>query len=151
MIDNVDNLTICSDDVKGHTISALPRYANVLTFNECTNILVEGFTAGHTVEPGYCVGGVICFRDSDSVAVNNCSLYGCGTLGVDAQYSGDVTVTNCEIYECSYGGIRMWSVDGINIAGCTFRDLGGSSISFSDCKNAVLNGKEVSGSHDSND
>lgn len=151
VINNVDNLTICSDDVKGHTISALPRYANVLTFQECTNILVEGFTAGHTVEPGYCVGGVICFRDSDSVAVNNCSLYGCGTLGVEAQYCGDVTVTNCEIYECSYGGIRMWSVDGINIAGCTFRDLGGSSISFSECKNAVLNGKEVSGSYDSND
>ena len=151
VIDNVDNLTICSDDVKGHTISALPRYANVLTFNECTNILVEGFTAGHTVEPGYCVGGVICFRDSDSVAVNNCSLYGCGTLGVDAQYSGDVTVTNCEIYECSYGGIRMWSVDGINVADCTFRDLGGSSIAFLDCKNAILNGEAVSGSYDSND
>lgn len=151
VITNVDNVTICSDDVKGHTISALPRYANVLTFDECTNILLEGFTAGHTVEPGYCVGGVICFRDSDSVAVNNCSLYGCGTLGVDAQYSGDVTVTNSEIYECSYGGIRMISVDGINIADCTFRDLGGSSIAFNDCKNAVLNGKEVSGSYDSND
>lgn len=151
VINNVDNLTICSDDVKGHTISALPRYANVLTFNECTNILVEGFTAGHTVEPGYCVGGVISFRDSDSVTVNNCSLYGCGTLGVEAQYSGDVTVTNCEIYECSYGGIRMRSVDGINIADCTFRDLGGSSIAFSDCKNAVLDGEEVSGSYDSND
>lgn len=150
VITNVDNLTICSDDVKGHTISALPRYANVLTFDECTNILVEGFTAGHTVEPGYCVGGVICFRDSDSVTVNNCSLYGCGTLGVDAEYSGDVTVTNCEIYECSYGGIRMWSVDGINIADCTFRDLGGSSISFSDCKNAVLDGESVSGSYNSN-
>lgn len=147
VIRNVDNLTICSTDanVKAHVISADPRYAHVLTFSQCSNITVQGFTAGHTQEPGYCVGGVLCFRDSDMVTVDHCSLYGCGTLGVEADYSGNVTVSNCEIYECSYGGIRMWSVDGIELTGNTFRDLGGDAIQISECKNIRINGESVSG------
>jgi len=55
-------------------------------------------------------------------------------------------VTNCEIYECSYGGIRMWSVNGIDIAGNTFRDLGGDAIQIQECKNVCVNGESVSGS-----
>ena len=148
VITGVDNLTLCSTDanVEAHVISADPRYAHVLTFSQCSNITVQGFTAGHTKEPGYCLGGVLCFRDCDAVTVDNCSLYGCGTLGVEADYSGNITVTNCEIYECSYGGIRMWSVNGIDIAGNTFRDLGGDAIQIQECKNVFVNGESVSGS-----
>ena len=149
VIAGVDNLTICSSDadVKAHTLAAVPRYANVLTFSQCSNITIQGFTAGHTEEPGYCTGGVLCFRDCDTVLVDNCGLFGCGTLGVEAEYSGDVTVTNCEIYECSYGGIRMWNVNGAAVADCTFRDLGGDSLMFSSCKNVTVDGKDVAGNY----
>ena len=142
IIQNVDNLTIRSADgeVKAHTISAVPRYANVLKFNQCTNVTLQGFTAGHTKEPGHCAGGVIYFENCDQMTVDNCGLFGCGILGVQAAYSENILVENSEIYECSYGGIRMDDSENIAINGCTFRDLGGPVFLFPGCQNVTIDG-----------
>ena len=147
VITDVDNLTIRSEsgDADKCTISAVPRYADVLAFRRCSNVTLSGFTAGHTVEPGYCTGGVLNFYDSDNLLVENCGLYGCGILGVQAEISGNLTVRGCEIYECSYGGISLGEVDGVVIENNTFRDLGGPSMSFYDCKNVTVDSREVSG------
>ena len=147
IITDVDNLVIRSDDadVETCTISAVPRYAHVLSFRRCSNVSLSGFTAGHTVEPGYCMGGVLFFRDCDNMTVENCGLYGCGILGVQAELSGNIAVKNCEIYECSYGGIQMSEVARVVIENCTFRDLGGDSMSFYDCKDVSIDGDMVAG------
>ena len=143
VIRNVDNMTIRSNDgnVKNHTISAVPRYADVLAFSACSNVTLSGFTAGHTIEPGSCAGGVIEFRDCDNMVVDNCGLYGCGILGVYAEYSKNIYVTNSDIYECSHGGIQMRSTDNITISGNTFRDLGGEETTFISCTNINLDGQ----------
>ena len=143
----VDNLVIRSEsgDVKKCTISAVPRYADVLKFKSCTNITVSGFTAGHTVEPGYCTGGVLYYEDCDNVLINNCGLYGCGILGVRAELCSAIAVTGCEIYECSYGGISMGNTSGIKIENCSFRDLGGDALYFYECKDVNVDGEAVSG------
>ena len=145
VIDGVDNLTIRSNDgnVTGHTIAAIPRYANVLTFKACSYITLSGFTAGHTREPGTCIGGVLQFQDSTHVTVDNCGLYGCGILGVDAGYCSDIRVANCEIYECSQGGVRFQSTEGIVMENNTLRDLTGSDMSFYDCKDVTVNGETL--------
>ena len=147
MICGVDNLVIRSEsgDVKKCTLSAVPRYADVLKFKSCSNITVSGFTAGHTVEPGYCTGGVLYFEDSDNILVNNCGLYGCGILGVRAELCSAVAVTGCEIYECSYGGISMGNTSGIKIENCSFRDLGGDALYFYECRDVLVDGQQVSG------
>ena len=143
VIRNVDNMTIRSNDgnVKNHTIAAIPRYADVLAFAACSNVTLSGFTAGHTKEPGSCAGGVIEFRDCDKMTVDNCGLYGCGILGVYAEYSKNITVTNSDIYECSQGGIQMRSTDNVIISGNTFRDLGGDATSFIGCTNVNMDGQ----------
>ncbi len=145
VIDGVDNLTIRSNDgsVTGHTIAAIPRYANVLTFQSCSYITLSGFTAGHTREPGYCSGGVLRFQDSDHITVDNCGLYGCGILGVDAEYCTDIRVANCDIYECSQGGVQFWSSEGIVMENNTLRDLAGSDMDFIDCKDVTVNGETL--------
>ena len=142
VIENVHNLTIRSNDgnPKKHTISAVPRYADVLLFRNCSNITLQGFTAGHTKEPGYCMGGVIHFEQCDSVSVESCSLFGCGTLGVQADFCNTVNIADSEIYECSYGGIQMYSTFNINVANCSFRDLGGDRLSFAECSNIIVDG-----------
>ena len=143
----VDNLVIRSEsgDVTKCTISAVPRYADVLKFISCTNVTVSGITAGHTVEPGYCTGGVLYFEDCDNVLVNSCGLYGCGILGVRAELCSAIAVTGCEIYECSYGGIQMGNTSGIRIENCSFRDLGGDAMYFYECKDVTVDGEQVSG------
>lgn len=152
MISGVDNLTIRSNDdnVTGHTIAAIPRYANVLTFDECSGITLSGFTAGHTKEPGSCVGGVLRFQDSDGIHVENCGLFGCGILGVQADFCDDIQVVGCDIYECSQGGIRMFNTSGISVEGTTFRDLGGDSLTFVECQEVTVDGKAVDGNYNGN-
>ena len=148
VIENVDNMTIRSadGDVKAHTLSATPRYANVLSFRNCSNITLFGFTAGHTKEPGSCAGGVLDFQNSDGIIVDNCGLFGCGILGVKADYSSALTVRNCEIYECSQGGIKLYSVEGVTLDNNTFRDIGGWSImDFQMCNDVTLDGQPIQG------
>lgn len=147
VITGVNNLVICSEsgDVTKCTVSAVPRYANVLTFRNCGSIAVQGITAGHTVEPGYCMGGVLDFRGCNEVLVENCGLYGCGILGIRAELSSGFTVKHCDIYECSYGGIQMGEVSGISVENCKFRDLGGDSLYFYNCANVKVDGQNVSG------
>lgn len=143
VIRDVDNMTIrsSSGNVKNHTIAAIPRYADVLAFKACSNVTLSGFTAGHTREPGRCAGGVIEFRDCDNMTVDNCGLYGCGILGVYAEYSKNIQVVNSDIYECSQGGIKMRNTDQITINNNTFRDLGGDETSFISCSNVNLDGQ----------
>ena len=52
---------------------------------------------------------------------------------------------NCDIYECSYGGIQMSEVMGVVIENCSFRDLGGDSMTFYDCKDVTIDGDMVAG------
>lgn len=147
VISGVDNLTIESSDgiLTGHTITAAPRYANVLRFEGCTNLRLAGFTAGHTPEPGECSGGVLRFNNCDTVAVENCGLYGCGVLGVWAVSCGDLQVKDCLIYECSWGGISLEYVSGASIENCTFRDLGGESLMVYESDGVLVDGQDFFG------
>lgn len=143
VIQDVSNMTIRSADgvVTGHTISAVPRYADVFEFISCSDITLSGFTAGHTVEPGSCMGGVLHFTDCDRITIDGCGLYGCGILGVDAYACDSLTVKNCDIYECSLGGVRIDYSSNIVLENNTFRDLGGDATSFSACTNVTVDGE----------
>ncbi len=152
VIEGIDNLTIRSgsNDRTASTISAVPRYANVLTFENCSAITLSGFTAGHTKEPGYCLGGVLSFRNCENMLVENCGLFGCGTLGVQSDYSRGIQIINSEIYECSYGGVSMTRTEDVTIGGTTFRDLGGNTFSFYDCSNVTQDGSPIDGNYHGN-
>lgn len=153
-IQNLSNLTIRAegDDVKAHTVSARPRYAHVINFENCSNIMVEGFTSGHTIEPGSCCGGVIGFYNCEDVLVNNCGLYGCGVVGVWAENTKGVQVTNSDIYECSWGGVYMMFCKDVTFNGNTIRDLGeefmgqwsdGTPFMLHDTTGITINGEKM--------
>ncbi len=157
VISGVSNLTIMAEgeDRTTHTISAVPRYANVLTFENCTAVTVAGFTAGHTIEPGYCMGGVLQFRNCEDVLVENCGLFGCGTMGVDGMNSRNIQVVNCEIYECSVAGIQLSSCDTVAISGTLIRDIGdeygpSNFYRFYDNQNVTLDGTVMGGNYHGN-
>lgn len=156
VISDLHNLTIMAEgtDRKAHTISATPRYAYVLTFENCSAITISGFTAGHTKEPGLCMGGVVAFRNCEDTLVDNCGLFGCGTVGVFGQSSRNMQVVNSEIYECSIYGIQLWDCDTVAISGTLIRDIGseyfpdGPFFSFSESSNVTLDGESLDGNYE---
>lgn len=145
VICNVENFSIRSaeNNRDSCTISALPRYADVLTFRNCRDITVSGITAGHTREPGECIGGVLYASVCERITVENCGLFGCGILGLQTDGCKGVTVKNCDIYECSQGGIWMSNTDQVAIDGCTFRDLGGEPMIFGNCTQVLVDGEKM--------
>ena len=142
VIRNVDNMTIRggTENYKAHTLEAVPRYANVLTLEDCSNITLSGFTAGHTREQGECTGGVIALRRCTNTRVLSCGLFGCGTLGVEGQYCDGVTLEKNEIYDCTYGGVRFWNGRDITLTDNNFHDLGGEAMGFNECAGITVNG-----------
>lgn len=157
-IQDLSNLTIRAEgeDITAHTLSARPRYAHVLNFDNCSAITLEGFTAGHTFEPGSCAGGVIGFQGSEDLLINRCGLYGCGVVGVWAEMSKNIQVANCDIYECSWGGIYMVGCKDVTFSGNTIRDLGevydgvrydGTPFMLHDTENITIDGVKMNDSY----
>lgn len=146
IITGVDNLTIRGQDDLA-IISAVPRYADVLTFRDCSNIYLQNLTVGHTREPGECMGGVVNLENSRQILIEECRLYGCGTLGVSSENTWNLQVINSWIYECSYGGLYLVSSGDVTIGGCEFWDLGGDTFQFTDCVRITVDGQEMPGSY----
>ena len=149
-IRNLDNLTIRGKDGKGaNVISAVPRYAQVLCFEGCTNLTVKDLTLGHTKEPGYCVGGVLDLQRCTNVTVENTGLFGCGTIGIQGYQCVNMALSGNEIYECSYGGISLNQCQKVDMTGNTFRDLGeeygGYIYNISGCTDLTFDGANIPG------
>ena len=114
----VEGLTIRGAGEGRTTLAAVPRYANVLHFLNCDGLRVEDLTAGHTQAPGYCNGGVLYFDVCSDLAVSNCGLFGCGTIGVQARDCRGLEVKGCHIYECSYSAVFVHSCRDVLVEDC---------------------------------
>jgi len=132
------------EEALGCTIAAVPRYANVLSFENCDHIVLSGFTAGHTQEPGECSGGVLSFTDCSDVYIDNCRMYGCGTIGISAYGCSGITVAGSEIYECSFCGVTMWNCGNAEFENTVIRDIGAEEmLAVYECRNVKWNGERV--------
>ena len=143
VISGVKNLSITGGGADKASIQAVPRYAEVLAFENCENITLKDFTAGHTQSPGSCVGGVVYFANSSDLSMEGCSLYGCGVWGITLNGCGDVAVKNTEIYDCSSGDLNFYGSRNIRLENCNIHDNGPSRV-ISDCQNVTLDGTPIS-------
>ena len=150
IITGVSNLTIrgAGEDHTVNVLSAVPRYAYVVMFENCSNIHVKGLTVGHTEEPGSCRGGVLGFRNGQDILVEDCGLYGCGTVGVMGESSKNMQIVNNDIYECSVAGVEFTNCDDVNVDGCAIRDIGtaeypGTDFRVYGCGTITCNGEPV--------
>ena len=124
-ITGVSNLRIEGLGKDKTTVMAVPRYANVLSFSDCSNIVVSDLTAGHMKEaPGSCSGSVLGFFQCRNFHVVDCGLFGCGVYGLDISSSTRGDVLSTEIYDCSEGAAYIYSSDGIAFTGCNIHDCG---------------------------
>ncbi len=87
----------------GTHIVVEPRYAAVLTYENCHLAQLLNMKMGHT-ETGSCSGNVVDFINVDSAQLIGMDLYGCGVYGIGARYcTGKFDITGSTIRECEYG------------------------------------------------
>ena len=147
VITGADDLSITSEIMT--LIDAVPRYANVLNFENCHNLWLSGFKAGHTTEPGECSGGVLNFSGCSGVGVDGCSLYGCGILGIMADNTDGLTVTGTEIYDCSFGAVSLYATNDVIFKNCNIHDCPQPELCFYDGGAAYDNGRGRSAFYES--
>ncbi|MCR5790442.1 MAG: right-handed parallel beta-helix repeat-containing protein [Lachnospiraceae bacterium] len=117
------NLTLVSADRESPAeIVCEPRYADVLSFVNCEDVLLDGLTVGHTKEPGFCTGEVLCFDNCEDIIVSKCDLYGCGTYAFSLYQVQALTAIGCEIHDCTYGCITSVQSDELRFIRCDFHD-----------------------------
>lgn len=138
MIFNCDNLSITGKGSGKTNIYAIPRYADVLSFNNCNNLTLSGFTAGHVEKPGYCAGDVIKLQRSEGVKMEDLGLFGCGCVGVRASECKGMSLKDCDIYECTMTGLIIGNCEGFEMQGCTVRDIAGVGMFISYCDGARI-------------
>ncbi len=153
VITGVNNLTIKAegDDREAHTLSAVPRYADVLTFEQCSAVTLSGFTAGHTIQRGSCTGGVFLMRNCEDILIENCGMYGCGTEGFNGEFCRNIQIINSEIYECSVAGIELSRCENVTIAGTVLRDIDNDyHFRFYGNTDVTLDGNPLDGNYHGN-
>lgn len=154
VIEDVEGLTIGGDE--GAEIVTECSWANVLRFNHCDGLTVKNLHVGHTEQTEACEGGVISLINCDDVSIENCDLYGCGTMGVDANQCWNLQVTGCSVHHCSYGGISLYSGKHVFIGDCSVYDCGQgpdtawSCFNLSDTTDVTISGCSVKDSNFSN-
>ncbi len=140
-IREVDGMTIRGAKDGKVEVVVEPRYSDVLYFNDCSDIVIENITLGHTIEQGNCQGAVLAFDYCRKISLDGLDLYGCGTYGVVADHTVGISLKDCIIRECSYGIIDLRLCSDAVFEGCDFRDnegfdmlsLNGSFARFEGC------------------
>lgn len=143
VIRGVDNLTITAAGSHRARIAAQPRYCEVLTFENCSGIRLQNFTAGHTQAVTSCAGGVLTFMHSTDVTIEDCSLFGCGIMGVTANGCRGMEIRYTEIYDCDAGAFYFISSREIAVKECNIHDIGSYIYQLYECKDVTADGKAV--------
>ncbi len=143
VIHDVENLSITAGGTHRVRIAAEPRFCEVLTFERCDGLSLSGFTAGHTQAVSSCAGGVITFKDSANVEVADCSLYGCGIMGISTYSCKGLEVRTTEIYDCDAGAFYFIESKNISITKCNIHDIGGYIYQLYECRNVMADGKDI--------
>ena len=137
------------------SLLARPRYAEVLSFQSCWDLRLEGVTLGHTTEPGGCCAGVLNLVGCDNVEVSGCRLFGCGSLGITASGCSGVAVRSSRIDSCSDGAVRAYGCRDLRLEDCELCDCGlsqegpGGSLLFTErcvgfaLVNCVITGNRI--------
>ena len=131
-----DGLEVVVSGLDGLTIRGLgsvellvePRMADVLRFENCTNLTLADLTLGHTPESGICTGDVLAFTGCSGVSLSGLDLFGCGAYGISASNSSALLMENSTIRECSYGLMDVSGCRGFRFLNCSMRDCGGNSL-----------------------
>ena len=144
VISGVSNFHIIGAGQDKSTLQAVPRYAEVLAFENCYNVSVEQLTAGHLKEaPGSCCGDVLEFNGCTGVLVDGCGLFGCGVYAVCANNCTDLQIRNSELYECSASGALLSACQQVLLENCVIRDDAESGFFAYDCRDLSLRGISV--------
>jgi len=151
LVKGVKNLTIESEAENGAEIVTAPRYAYVLTFQDCSGLRLAKLKIGHG-DGGECTGGVLRFNKVRDVEIVSGLLYGSGTLGIEAEKTKNMLLMESTITGCSQGALSLRDCENVRLESVSVREnegyplvevSGKSDVSFVQCDVLLNRGSAV--------
>ena len=139
----VENLAIVSDGPDKTSIVTVPRYADVLRLEGCQGVTLKGFTAGHTEEQGSCTGDVLTLRACGNIQIEDCSLFGCGVIGINGEDVVNLRVRDTEIHHCEYDAAMLRNCYDVSFTGCNIHDNGNDRVVHSGSSNVTVDNERI--------
>lgn len=101
-------------------------YLNVLELRNCSGIcIINGhFRHADPLLEYDCHGGVISIYNCLDITVDNCTVSGCGAIGIRIDESGDIVIRHCLIEDNSFSAFYLNSFDNLEIVHCIIRNNG---------------------------
>lgn len=122
----INNLTIKgeSDNPEETHIFTEDPYAHVISGMKCENLQFRNLKLGHAMkrEDIGCMANVIELALTQNVEIDNCSLYGCGFIGLSMTDCRDIHVTKTEIYKCQSDLLSLEDCYNVLLDSCILRD-----------------------------
>ncbi|HMP15342.1 MAG TPA: WG repeat-containing protein [Saprospiraceae bacterium] len=125
IIRNVRNLHIKARNAGKAQLVTAHAFVPVLQIEASQNVSLKGLSVGHEVQPGLCEGAVLTVKNTTYLLVEDCDLYGSGTLGLEAYGSSIINLQNTTIRECTRGIVHLENISNFLANGCNFKDNGG--------------------------
>ena len=136
------DLTIEGPKGKGAHLQVVPRYTNVLRFENCENLVLSNLKLGHT-DGGTCSSGVLTLTDCRTASINDCDIYGCGEVGTYICHCDNVTMNNSIIHDCTERALGIDMSDNqsnaLTFNNCTFTTCNSGVMVGEDTKNVTFN------------
>ena len=97
--------------------------SEVLRITNSKNITLKNLNLGHKppVRSGYCEDGVISLSGCDGITIDNCTLFGCGTIGIYANNVSNLVCTNSTIRDCAEDLVCLVNSRDVLFQDCTFK------------------------------
>ncbi|HMO41510.1 MAG TPA: WG repeat-containing protein [Saprospiraceae bacterium] len=128
IIHDVRNLHIKARNAGKAQLITPHAFVPVLSIENSYNISLTGLSVGHEVAPGLCEGAVLTTRSVQYLLVDNCDLYGSGTLGLEAYDTGSLMLHNTVVRECTAGILALENCYNALVDNCTLRDNEGDHM-----------------------
>ncbi|MBE6914384.1 MAG: right-handed parallel beta-helix repeat-containing protein [Ruminococcaceae bacterium] len=109
VITGVSGLSIASESGSAADTEIVtdPRYADVLQFENCSDIGIMDLTMGHT-DTGDCIGDVLYFSQCSDIVLSGLDLYGCGVYGIGTSECAYMTCFDSTIRDCENGALELY-------------------------------------------
>ncbi len=121
-ISDISNLTIEGPGTEIAEILIKPRYAEIIHFSNCSNIVIKNIKAGHTPDVYMCDAGVLDFEKCNDITIDSSELYGCGSIGLQATNTKRLDCINTKINHCSLRAIELNNCESTKFSGCKISD-----------------------------
>lgn len=109
VVTGVNGLSIVSESGSAADTEIVtdPRHANVLRFENCSDIGMMDLTMGHS-DTGNCAGDVLYFIQCNNIILSGLDLYGCGVYGISTKECARLACFDSTIRDCENGALELY-------------------------------------------